>query len=418
MSKTEIAAQIRNAVSAVVKRPEFTKWLKEEKIGEGFILLNNSVIFRQKLKTTKSEFYLGIPVRTASNLGISNPIIVHGIKFNTNFKYVELKGIKKLKVDEIQTAIDEQLSLLGTIVMVLIGDVINDVVTKAIINHSLFSEIELNPTSSTTLAINGKTIQVNSVTDEEIVWAELESIHGADLPEDLVQPFASAIDEIRKHHYAILRLPGDLVPTKPLLDSFVDALNQNATHYKKAWNKCKGRMDLDPSEFNDVLRIAYNFATDAVLVIRLLASICDLKPIVRWCTVDGWFHLAESFKNLPWAKNTKPSLDAYQKIVNAARNKAFHHLLPVDNTLRVQMEGTKLGTVTLSLFPEYIARNANETMDYEDRGLVELLTNFTRVSQKSVSQQFWQKNIAVMEATVKLLSQTSATLKLLSQTNG
>jgi hypothetical protein len=415
MSRSEIANQIRDAVAAVVKQPEFVRWLKAEKIGEGLILLNNSFIFRQKLKTTKSDLYLGIPARTASHLGISNVVAIRGIAFNTDFKFVELRGIKKLQTEEIQAAIDKELGRLGSIVMVLIGEVLDNVITKAPIGHSLFSELELNPTSAAALTVNGKTVHVNSISNEEAVWAELERAHGADLPEDLAEPLAAALDYVRKHHYAILSLPGELNQSHPLLDSFVEALRQNATRYKKAWSKCKRQMDMDPGELNDVLRIAYNFATDAVLVIRLLVSICDLKPIVRWCTVDEWLRLAEIFRNLPWAKTKdKPSLDAYQQTVNNARNKAFHRLLPVDNTLRVELEGTKLGRITLRLFPEYADRNMEETMDYEDRALVELLTDFTRVSEKSVSPQFWQRNIAVMEGTIELLSRTSSALKLLS----
>ena len=416
MSRTEIANQIRGAVGAVVKQPEFIMWLKAEKIGEGLILLNNSFIFRQKLKTIKSDLYLGIPVRTATELGVSNVVIVQGITFNTDFKFVELRGMKKLQTDEIQTAIDKELRRLGSIVMVLIGEVLDNVTTKAPIGHSLFSEVELDPTSTTALAINDKTIRINSTSDEEAIWSELEKVHGSDLPDDLTEPLATALDHLRKDHYAILKLPGESTPSRPLLDSFVEALRQNAAKYRKAWNKCKGQGDVDPAEFNDLLRIAYNFATDAVLVIRLLVSICDLKPIVRWCTVDEWFHLAENFRKLPWSKmKDKPSLDAYQQTVNNARNKAFHRLLPVDNTLRVELEGTKLGRITLRLFPEYVARNAEETMDYEDRALVELLTDFTRVSEKSVSPQFWQKNLAVMEGTIELLSRTSSALKLLSE---
>jgi hypothetical protein len=415
MSRTEIANQIRGAVAAVVEQPEFVKWLKAEEIGEGLILLNNSFIFRQKLKTTKSELYLGIPARTAAHLGVSNVVVVRGTAFNTDFKFVDLRGMKKLQTDEIPTAIDKELARLGSIVMVLIGEVRDNVITKEPIGHSLFSEIELNPTSSTALTVNGKTVLVNSVSDEEAIWSELERAHGAELPKDLAEPLAAALDNVRKHHYAVLSLPGELSPSCPLLDSFVDALRQNTTRYKKAWNKCKGQGNVDPSEFNDVLRIAYNFATDAVLVIRLLVSICDLKPVVRWCTVDEWFHLAESFRNLPWTKmKDKPSLEAYQHTVNNARNKAFHRLLPVDNTLRVELEGKNLGRITLRLFPEYVARNTEETMDYEDRALVELLTDFTRVSEKSVSPQFWQRNITVMEGTIELLSRTSSSLKLLS----
>jgi hypothetical protein len=416
MSRTEIANQIRHAVAEVVKQPEFVKWLKAEDIGEGLILLNNSFIYRQKLKTNKSDLYLGIPAKTASHLGISNLVVVHGIPFNSDFKFVELKGMKKLQVDEIQPAIDKELGRLGSIVMVLIGEVLDNVVTKESIGHSLFSEIELNPASSAPLTINGTAIHVNSVSDDEAIWAELEKAHGSGLPGDLAGPLATALESVRRHHYAVLSLPGQATPIHPLLDSFVHALEENAVRYKKAWNKCKGETEIDPGEFNDLLRIAYNFATDAVLVIRLLVSICDLKPIVRWCTVDEWFRLAEIFRNLPWSKmKDKPSLEAYQHTVNNARNKAFHRLLPVDNTLRVQLEGKKLGTITLRLFPEYVARNAEETMDYEDRALVELLTDFTRVSEKSVSPQFWKRNIAVMEGTIELLSRTGSALKLLSK---
>jgi hypothetical protein len=416
MPVNEVAAQIRTAAAAVAKQREFLKWLKEEKVGDGLVLLNNSFIFRQKLKTVKSNLYLGIPVRTSSNLGVSNIVVARGIAFNSDFKFVDLKGMKKLEVQEIDSAIDKQLIQLGSIVMVLIGEVVDNVVTRAPIGHSLFSEIELNPAAATALAIKDKTIQVKAISDEEEIWTELEKAQGTELPSDLAQPLASALDNVRKHHYAVLRLPGESTLSRPLLDSFVDALRQNLARYKHAWNRCKGQLDVDPVEFNDVLRIAYNFATDAVLVIRLLVSICDLKPIVRWCTMDEWFCLAESFRNLPWTKmNEKHSLDAYQLIVSNARNKAFHRLLPVDNTLRVELEGTKLGLITLRLFPEYGARSTEETLDYEDRALVELLTDFTRVSERSVSAQFWRRNIAVMEATIELLSGTSSALKLLAK---
>lgn len=416
MPRSEIVDQIRAAVAAVTRQHEFLKWLKEEKVGDGLVLLNNSFIFRQKLQTTKNDLYLGIPVRTSSHLGVSNVVVASGIAFNSDFKFVELKGMKKLEVQEISPAIDQELQQLGSIVMVLIGEVLDTVVTRAPIGHSLFSELELNPAATAALAIKDKVIQIRALLDEEEIWAELEKAHGAQLPTDLVQPLAGALDHIRKKHYAVLRLPGESTPSRPLLDSFVDALRQNLARYKHAWNKCKGQADVDASEFNDLLRIAYNFATDAVLVIRLLVSVCDLKPVVRWCTVDEWFRLAESFRDLPWSKmKEKHSLDVYQMTISNARNRAFHRLLPVDNTLRLELEGTKLGRITLRLFPEYAARNSEETLDYEDRALVELLTDFTRVSERSVSPQFWRRNIAAMEATIELLSRTSSALKLLAK---
>lgn len=415
LPRNEIVDQIRGAVTAVTGQREFIKWSQEEKGGDGLVLLNNSFIFRQKLQTIKSDLYLAIPARTGFQLGVSNVVVARGIAFNSDFRFVDLKGLKKLEVQEISPAVDQQLRQLGSIVMVLIGEVLNNVVTKAPIEHSLFSELELNPAATRGIAIKDRTIQVRSISDEEEIWAEIEKAHGTQLPEDLAQPLARALDHIRNSHYAVLKLPGESAPSRPLLDSFVDALRQNLARYKHALNKCKGQADVDAGEFNDLLRIAYNFATDAVLVIRLLVSICDLKPIVRWCTVDEWFRLAESFRHLPWSKmKEKHSLDAYQATISSARNKAFHRLLPVDNTLRVELEGTKLGRITLRLFPEYAARNSEETLDYEDRALVDLLTNFTRVSERSVSAQFWRRNIAVMEATIELLSRTSSALKLLA----
>jgi len=65
MPRNEIVGQIRDAVAAVTRQHDFLKWLKEEKVEDGLILLNNSFIFRQKLQTTKNDLYLGIPVRTS-----------------------------------------------------------------------------------------------------------------------------------------------------------------------------------------------------------------------------------------------------------------------------------------------------------------------------------------------------------------
>ena len=156
--------------------------------------------------------------------------------------------------------------------MVLIGEVLDTVVTRAPIGHPLFSELELNPSATAALAIKDKIIQVRSLSDEEEIWAELEKAHGAQLPTGLVQPLASALDYIRKNHYAVLRLPGESALSRPLLDSFVDGLRQNLARYKRAWNKCKGQADIDAGECNDLLRIVYNCATGAVLVIRLLVD--------------------------------------------------------------------------------------------------------------------------------------------------
>ena len=58
-------------------------------------------------------------------------------------------------------------------------------------------------------------------------------------------------------------------------------LDSQISEYEGIVSKIKS----DKSVPSDVLRIAYNFASDATTMISLLISICDLKPVVFWCTI-------------------------------------------------------------------------------------------------------------------------------------
>ena len=58
--------------------------------------------------------------------------------------------------------------------MVLIGEVLDNVVTRAPIGHSFFSELEVNPRATSAIAIKDKIIQVRSISDDEEIWTELE----------------------------------------------------------------------------------------------------------------------------------------------------------------------------------------------------------------------------------------------------
>lgn len=415
MPKSEIRKQIDKALTALTKLAEFESWFKNEKISPGLILLNNSFIFRQKLKTTKSPQYLAIPTTSADALDLADVKVAQGRVINADFKFIPAAVAKyTLSVEPLASAIDQQVKQLGEVVFVLIGEVLNTVKMSEPIGHSLFDVVELDPSHKLLLTINGQTITINSPSDEEALWSELERTHGAKLPTDLAQPFATAVEALRRKHYAILKLPGKTIPSQPLLDTFSHALRESVKQYGLAYKVSKGLPG--SAVFNDLLRIAYTFASDAVQVIRLLNSICDLKPIVRWCTLDEWYRLTDAFKALPWSKlENKPSLDGYTKTINSARNRAFHRLLPVESTLKLELQGRSLGTITLSLFPEHAGRRSGEPIDYEDKKLVDLLADFSRVVEKAVSPQFWQRNLEVMEKTVDLLDKTSTTLKLLAQ---
>ncbi len=60
----------------------------------------------------------------------------------------------------------------------------------------------------------------------------------------------------------------------------------------------------------------------------------------------------------------------------------------------------------IRLFPEYrSAQRKAQLVDYEDRELVELLTQFSRTSEHAVTPVFWAKNVAVMEWIVSLMAE-------------
>ena len=318
-------------------------------------------------------------------------------------------------IEDFSRAVARELRKLGSIVMVLVGEIEDTVRSSETIGHSLFSAIELDPTAKAVLAISGKKITIQSASDEEALWEELQKVHKKALPIELAEPFATAIEKLQRED-VILKLPSGTPARDALLDAFAVALRQSMARYKASLDISKGLPTPRTNEFNDVPRIAYNFASDAVRIIRLLVSVSDLKPAVRWCTIDEWFRLEDAFRSLPWSKlKQKPSLDAYQRTINAARNRAFHHLLPVNKTLQVELDGKALGTLRLRLFSEYSPRKNEEGFVYEDKALVEVLTEFTRAGEKSVSPQFWNRNLAVMESTIDLLDSTSAALKLLAR---
>jgi len=390
--------------------------MKTDKPKDGLVLVNNSLVYRDKLKTIKNSHYLAIPVTAAGEIDIKNLKVVNGTKFNNDFKFLPAKARSSVVVEDLSRAVERELKKLGSIVMVLVGEIEDTVRNSETVGHALFSAIDLDPTAKSAVAVSGKTITIQSASDEEALWDELQKVHKQPLPSELAEPFATAVEKLQQKDHAILKLPSGAPAKDALLDSFAVALRESMARYKTSLDVSKGLPTPRANEFNDVLRIAYNFASDAVRIIRLLVSVSDLKPAVRWCTIDEWFRLEDAFRSLPWSKlKQKPSLDTYQRTINAARNRAFHHLLPVNKTLQVELEGKALGILRLRLFSEYSSRKNEEGFVYEDKALVEVLTEFTRAGEKAVSPQFWNRNLDVMGSTVDLLDRTSAALKLLAK---
>lgn len=275
------------------------------------------------------------------------------------------------------------------------------------------------PTNKDLVSIDNKTVEVNSVRHPEAIWSDLQERvqdqslrKGALLPE-LKPKFAAAVDDLRDNIYSIIRIAGTEEPTETLLQRIIYSVNSEIREYDDALGRCNGDPLVDARSFSDVLRIAYNFASDSRKLMNLLVSLCDLKPLLLWTTVDKHYHLADSFRRLPWAKTTrKAPLAQYSDMINGARNHAFHDLIRLDRSIEVDVSGVLLKARRLRLFSPHAKRSGN-ALEYEDQELISVLTQFTRAPETPVSPEFWKRNSAVMHAFADLLTSTERALLLL-----
>ena len=148
-------------------------------------------------------------------------------------------------------------------------------------------------------------------------------------------------------------------------------------------------------------------------LIRLIVSICDLKPIILWGTIAEHFALSEEFRQLPWTRShDKPSLKNYEYIISNSRNRTFHNLFPFRKTLKVSLSNSAIQKPELLIFSEF-GQKKNNKLSYHDKELVDILTKFTRAREQRVSDHFWQQNLKVMDAAIELFKKTSTFLKIL-----
>ena len=100
-------------------------------------------------------------------------------------------------------------------------------------------------------------------------------------------------------------------------------------------------------------------------------------------------------------------------MIHVARNRAFHNLLPFGQSIQVDLDGINIKAKRLRLFSEYKLKSEN-VFDFEDKQLVEILTEFTRADEKYVTPDFWKRNHDVMIATAQLVAAVSDAIKALN----
>jgi hypothetical protein len=407
---------IRQSVAALIGHSGFRDWREDLPVKEGdLILLNNSFVYRN-VRTVKSDRYLALRAGKDGNV-LPEPVTARGLSINADFKYIAHGSKNTPELTALGDAVQDELAGIGTLVFILLGQIDDSIAVSTTLNHDAFDTVVWNPAQADLVEFAGNTLSVKDTYDEDAVSQAVRAHYeaqGQAAPEGLSGKLSEALDRLQDQAMAALTIPdGSASLADGITDAIVEVLREQRELYAAALERCGGMPERDRAAFNEILRIAYNFASDATTFLTLIVSICDLKPIVLWGTIGEHHALSEAFRSLPWTRSrTKPSLNNYINAIGDARNSAFHNLFPFRKTLKVQLPEAAVQGANLLIFSEHGKKKDNQLV-YQDKELVDVLTEFTRARERRVPPKFWQANLAVMDTTIALFDATSANLKCL-----
>ncbi len=386
----------------------FASWKGTETLHVGdLVACNNSFLFRDGKSTTKSAYYLGIEVMEGPNYKLPPVVVKVNSRINSQFKRLAAKELSKYEILDIDTSLTDQLPRLGSIVFSLAGRIGNAEaaevpLTKVAGIHSL----KYLPGQVKPVEVLDGSILLGSISDLDSSWSAVETaVSEADAIDatELGEAFEAAFHSLQEAATCPVD-PTDVTEDAPsILSNVLQKMETQVTAFTAALNEHQK----DPNDndvYNELLRVAYNFADGARAFLGLMVGICDLKPVLFWLTVFEQVELAHRFEKLPFSLvgKGKPSLDRYRSVIADARNQAFHDLFAFDHPFRVKLGGDALRSPDLRLFREYAKRN-DPALNFEDRGLVDLLAALTRTPERPVPVGFWHGNEEVMSAVVDIV---------------
>jgi len=420
---------VKRSVQGVIRTSAFCEWFKGAKTADGdMVVINNSFIYRKPLiKTSKNEQYLCLRVKQRK-VDSKDVSVCRLGDLNSHFKLFRAKSANLPPLESLDEAVRTEVKRLGRLIFVLIGE-LQDLPAAVPVNHNLVKKLRFEPSAGKNAALEdigdgNKEVVVRRLTDPESAWnaikQELTKCVGSDLaaPE---KAFAEAFEKLQDKARIKLVLPSPTAAQtdKSFIASLRDSISKQRRLYEAAIQQWESGADVADNHLREIMRIAYNFADDAIKVLQLLVSIADLKGVLLWCTIKEHFDVAEAFSNLPWTRShKKPSLEEYRKIIGGARNRAFHNLLAFDRTIEADLKGLDVKARRLTLLPAHGSRKKTVPLDYEDREMVEILAELTRAPEAAVPFNFWQKNAVVMESLEKLLERTGEALWALNKARG
>jgi hypothetical protein len=384
---------------------------------KALLAINNSFILRDLIKeTSKSSLYMCADINpgTPATLNVASLKILDSETAHRN-EQVIIHGPSKTA--SLAKAIDTQSKFLGKLIFVLIGKLDKTLQAEAHIGHPDYNTLRYDPSLASDFEVDDvtKTIQTRVLGDLGGLAASIAASTGTQPSSELLRALAEALDHLENE--AVVKVRGAVKARKNLSSSLLGELAASLRSERIAYTKAIAAYVASASQddYHRVLRIAYNFSSDAIRIIHLLICIADLKPLVMWSTVASHVRTAKSFEALPWlSTGKKASLGAYKSIIGNARNRAFHNFFAFNRTLDVVVDGVSLKATRLRLFRPYKrSKDTGDAFRYEDQNLVDLLVGFTRATERVVELGFLKANAKVMQATEGLVKETAEALYLL-----
>ena len=382
------------------------------KLPEGYLVANNSFLHREGAKFTKSGVYLAVPVDEGGKARVSTPLLVKGITKNADFDFIASSAFGGQTVS-LEKGLPDLIKHFGRLAFILLGRIEPGGPYEEPIASNVFTRLLYDRTLNKDFEIAGNDLRINKLFDEDRLWTLVHGSPGWEPEKNVAAQLAAALDRLRAQAHDSLIVPesAEEVPKDSLLDQMTAAFRAGAAEYGLALKRWK--QDQSQSALNEVMRLAYNFSSDAMQLAEFVMALSDLKPMILLLTIDEQYRFAQAVRAILKRRAVhKPSLRGYSDVISDARSAAFHRLIPFDATIEV--DHLELSGVRLRLFPEYEERRSN-VLDYEDRPLLELLTQMTRPTVRELEAAFWDENETVMAATLDLLEALRSALVIVLQ---